>query len=327
MMRTYFPRHHYGVRHEQDGIIHCLGQDLTAVCRYTLEFPESPPRAIMQYTGLAGLHRMQQSRFSSRYQSMTNLHEAFPWKMAVQLGLSMTQDGEPEACYDHAVANDELEGGLDPLARMVEDVAAPLFLRVGYECNGAWNGYTPGAYVRAFGRIAERLGGLSERPALVWCVAAEGNDDESAYSYYPGDDVVDWWGLDLFDAEDLQSPETLDFLARAHAHGKPVMIGEATPRRVGVDRGDESWQDWFEPYFDLLATQPGIKMSSYINWDWTGRGLNETSNWSDWGNGRLECNPVVRERWRRELADPVWRCGDWDEAGLPRTDVRSRQDL
>jgi hypothetical protein len=33
-------------------------------------------------------------------------------------------------------------------------------------------------------------------------------------------------------------------LAAADTHKKPVMIGEATPRYVGVTDGEASWNQW-----------------------------------------------------------------------------------
>lgn len=86
------------------------------------------------------------------------------------------------------------------------------------------------------------------------------------------------------------------FLDLADAHRKPVMIGEFTPRRVGVLDGQEGWDAWFTPYFDLIHRRREIKPFSYIDWNWANR-----PPWTTWGDARIEANDVVAAHYREEM--------------------------
>ena len=37
------------------------------------------------------------------------------------------------------------------------------------------------------------------------------------------------------------------------------MIGESTPRYVGVADGEQSWNNWYKPYFDMIYSSPQIQ--------------------------------------------------------------------
>lgn len=74
-----------------------------------------------------------------------------------QIGLSMTTDGQPERHYEHLVAQGAYDDKIADLLRGLESLRRPVFLRIGYECNGFWNGYHPPAYVAAFRRIVAAL--------------------------------------------------------------------------------------------------------------------------------------------------------------------------
>jgi len=113
--------------------------------------------------------------------------------------------------------------------------------------------------------------------------------------FNPGDDAVDWWSINFF------SPSNITDSGSADGHNRPVLIGEATPQFVGVLDGQKSWDTWFVPYFNLIRSQPGIKMISYINWNWAGY-----PQWSKWGDARLEANDVVKINFNEELANSIY---------------------
>jgi len=119
--------------------------------------------------------------------------------------------------------------------------------------------------------------------------------------YYPGDDYVDWFGIDVFYARHITGKykPVEDFLKLAKKHKKPVMIGESTAAGVGVLDGEKSWSDWFKPYFELIKNHKQIKAFCYINWDWV-----LDKHWGSpgtWGNCRIEENEIVRKRFVEEL--------------------------
>lgn len=49
--------------------------------------------------------------------------------------------------------------------------------------------------------------------------------DRDYQVFYPGNDWVDWWSIDLFSPEMFTLDNTTWFLEDAATHGFPVMIG------------------------------------------------------------------------------------------------------
>jgi Glycosyl hydrolase family 26 len=98
----------------------------------------------------------------------------------------------------------------------------PLFIRFAHEMNGSWypwcewrdknknlerdpgeeSGFTPQDYRAAYRNVALLLRRLAPNVALVWCpnsgLLGGGRRDPFA-PFYPGDDVVDWVGLDFYE--------------------------------------------------------------------------------------------------------------------------------
>jgi hypothetical protein len=74
-------------------------------------------------------------------------------------------------------------------------------------------------------------------------------------------------------------------------------FGESSPAKTGVDKGIESWDEWFKPYFNWIQIHPNIKAFCYINWDWE-------KDWKhpEWLNGRIEENELVRKKYVGELS-------------------------
>jgi hypothetical protein len=270
------------------GVLHGAGQDWPAwrdYCAFTAPHGLRPDM-FMAYAGLKGLTRERLDTFLRYWEESP---DAPP---LMQLGLSMTRDGTPEQCYAHEVA----EGAHDAAIRLLGEFFAahrrPVLLRIGYECTGPWNGYQPDSYIAAFRRVAEALRGHDFPLATVWCV--EGGWAEPAPDYYPGDDWVDWFSVDLFSPDHFAKAEP--FMQLALDHRRPVLVGECTPRRVGVLDGAASWDAWFQPFFDWIARHRHVKGFSYINWDWSSYPM-----WHDWGDARLQRNPLVLERWLKAL--------------------------
>lgn len=297
MPPSFTPRENYRALLEPaDRVLHGAGQSPEAFARYVHALgPDAHPALYMHYTGLKHLPPGPMSALEA-------CRAAYPEVPLIpQIGLSMTKDGSPEQHYEHDVAAGLYDAQIENLAESLRAFDAPVFLRIGYEFNGQWNGYERESFVAAWRRIVDALRAAgADQVATVWCFAEEGNDKDFM-QYYPGDEYVDWWSIDLFDKEHLVSPFTEAFLDAAEAHRKPVMIGESTARRVGVHGGEASWKKWYAPYFDLIRRRPGIKAFCYINWNWAAYPM-----WHDWGDCRIEENPAVLEAFRKELACPLY---------------------
>ena len=152
-----------------------------------------------------------------------------------------------------------VDGEFDPeirqLAKFAGLVNGPIYLRIGYEFDGAWNqGYENAEkYIAAYRRIVDvlRETGVGNIE-FVWQASASTTDDvidggyDDITQWYPGDDYVDWMAFSWFmnphetvQVEAAYAPKTpleltqevLDFARR---RGKPVMIAEAAPQAIDM---------------------------------------------------------------------------------------------
>lgn len=298
-MGTFVPRKDYKARLEpRSQVISGAGQSADAFARYVQAMDSTTrPVLYMTYTGLSN------KDFKGWFARLKTNLDAYPWQLIPQVGLSMTRDGKPEERYEHRVAAGEYDANIENLCLALKEFNAPCFIRIGYEFNGNWNGYQAEPFKQAFIRITQALRKHQlEQVATVWCFATDGKPDFEPF--YPGDAYVDWWAIDLFSASHFTDPKTKAFLEKGLAANKPMMIGESTPRRVGVQDGQLSWNTWFKPYFELIHRNPHIKAFSYINWNWSGY-----PQWADWGDGRLETNPYVRNEFLKEMKSGLYLHG------------------
>jgi hypothetical protein len=210
------------------------------------------------------------------------------------------------------------------LARTIRDMRAPTFVRLGAEFSGAWTGYSPLEYPKAFRRTVEIFREEQvDNAAFVWCwePAAPGDFDEreqGAWRWYPGDDVVDWFGIDLYNhaafeegnarsAGSTMQRNLLRFLDMAEQHGKPVLIGESGAVTVGItpdaEDGRRDWDTWFEPYFRFIAAHPSIKAFFYDNSDWKHDRTAQSNGWKD---GDIAHNDYIAARYAQEMRDPMY---------------------
>jgi hypothetical protein len=284
-------------------ILHGAGQSHRAFCKYAAALPDRLPVIYMSYVSV----KVATARwFEWLGRLLGQFRDVY---LIPQIGLSITRDGSPEMHYEEDVARGEYDDRLDEVVEGLKRLDRPAFLRIGFEFNGHWNGYEPPTYVAAWRRISERIASAGlDRVARVWCYAPDGiNRDWGAF--YPGDEHVDWWAIDTFSVQHFSQADSIAFCREAERRRFPVMIGESTPRYVGVQDGAASWQRWFAPYFRFMADLPAIKAFCYINWEWS-----PYPRWSDWGDGRLETNAEVLARWRETLADEIFLHGRDEQA-------------
>jgi hypothetical protein len=198
---------------------------------------------------------------------LSALLERFP-DAPLNIGLEMTGANLAE------VGEGTYAGTLDRMADYFngpEICRRPVFLRIGYEMDGPWNGYAPGPYQAAFRRIVTHL---RERKVAnvvsVWHGATSRHTNGvDVGSWWPGEDVVDYCGMSFFEF-DAQAWGNMAGIARKW--GKPVMICEAAPQGFDVvkktqacctgdgrDRRQISeravWDDWFKGYFSFIRSE------------------------------------------------------------------------
>ena len=285
---------YYGKLLEPRGtqILHGAGQSDDEFANYRTAVLPHRPLLYMTYCGL--------KRLSAEFFTIlgNKLEQYAPDYLIPQIGLGMTHDGTPEEHYEHLVAEGQYDEQLEIFCRGLKALNRPALLRIGFEFSGQWNGYQAESYIAAWKRVVDALRAheLNE-VATAWCYAPD-SDNKDFMSYYPGDDYVDWWSIDTFSPEHFTAADSIAFMQESRQRGFPVLIGESTPRFVGVQDGTASWEQWFAKYFAFMREYPNVKAFSYISWDWASYPM-----WADWGNGRITDNAEVLAHYRRELAD------------------------
>ncbi|CAJ1961557.1 unnamed protein product [Cylindrotheca closterium] len=286
------------------------------------------PAATMFYTDIQELRGLAEPvDYGSGIEYADALQEAFP-KSGIQIGLWLNGTAGCEDIVDGA-----LDLQIKEMYKELQKLHVPkVFLRVGYEFDNPWFGYSsdPLVYQQAFQYLVQAcevqlsIPGCHRVVSFVWHSWAAPKVAPLA-DFYPGDKYVDWVGVSIFQqlypwANEkangdfaggtlAQVQEVLDF---ARDHDKPIMIAESTPfggmffeNQPPVDFDDKDdmdiWDLWFQPTLDLIE-EYDIGMWSYINCDW-----NSQPMWAGVGFGdtRISSVPKVMANWRqRVLGNP-----------------------
>lgn len=227
--------------------------------------------------------------------------EIIPYpKAMLQIGLNFRIDHEDGT---RNISEGKHDNILKKLAKKIKSLKRNTFIRLGYEFDAPGR-YKPQTYAAAFRYVVKFFQNEKvKNVAYVWC-SCPYKGTENFEPYYPGDDYVDWFGMDIFGAqlfaEKMYEPIER-FLAMAIEHKKPVMIGESSAIKIGIENGEQIWREWFAPYFKLIKTHSEIKAFCYINWDWG-------KDWKTprWMNARIEENEEVRRKYVKELNNPIY---------------------
>jgi len=199
------------------------------------------------------------------------------------IGLSITENEHPGGLS--RLIQGELDAEILQLARFGQLIKGPIYLRIGYEFDGAWNqGYADSdQYVAAYRRIVDVLRDQDATNfEFIWQSGTSTVDDiidgghEDIRQWYPGDDYVDWMGFSWFMnshetvrvSPSYQPPTPLELtkelLAFARQRGKPVMIAEASPQAMDLN---ENFMANHAPIWDGEAASDPVEMSDDQIWD------------------------------------------------------------
>ena len=211
-----------------------------------------------------------------------------------QIDLALTSWQNGGGHYEQDVADGLYDNEISMFIDGLQTLATPAYVRIGFGFNNIGNGYVPDSYKQAFIRITNMIRARGLEVATVWDLALDGVTNY--IDYYPGNEYVDWWGLDAFETVHFTDAIGTNYLASASAHNKPVMIGECFPRHIGVLNGQQSWNDWFAPFFAFIHNNPQLKSFNYRNMDAATQIFP-----SDWGDGRLQQNAIVGNNFANEM--------------------------
>jgi hypothetical protein len=230
---------------------------------------------------------------------------------------------------DEVASTTRFDSRIEDLARIIKEFGRPVIVRIGGEFNGPWNGYHPYDYPKAFRKIVDMFRAAQvENVAFVWCYEPAAPDDfdeqdrDRQHKWFPGEDVIDWFSIDWFNKDDFSGPlagtggrqgtgltahgRSRRFLDMAVAYARPVMIAESSPCRYDLSdriQADAAWQEWFEPYFAILAERSEIKWFHLISYDWT-----QASRYAEggWQNNDFTASPIILQKLIEELRKPQY---------------------
>jgi len=263
--------------------------------------PDHQPMLVALYDGL----RLGAS--SAGNYALMAAHNLYPGTK-LQVGLYLPPNNPAEL---RKVGAGRYDTTIQAMAQVYAALPQDVFLRIGYEFDGIWNNYEPGAYIAAFRRIVQifRAEGAANVVA-VWNSHTPANNIEQRtidgkgvefdkFAWYPGDEYVDWFAFNVWGDD---SPGDTDpafdatwFMEQAAAHEKPVLIGEASYRATSY-----SWSDWFRPFFRSLR-HSGVKGFQYINWTWS-----VYPDWQTWGDARFTNNPDYIAQYNWEMQRDIY---------------------
>jgi len=277
--------------------LHCAGplHEPSEYENYVEAFATHPPAMWVTYYSLVNV------RFTPAERLAVLENELARYGGLPFLGISYTEklsDGSQQG-WDSEVAAGLFDGELRAIAKALAKDGRPILLRPGFEFNGAWNGYHPESYRSAFIHIRSIFDNEGA-DNVVWLWNAHPAGKIAPFmEFYPGDEFVDWWGINLF-GNAFDSPTqrafTGEFIAAAKARGKPLSIPESIPSKTHLLDDPATWSAWFTPYFDLIREE-GIAAFCYSNRDYT-----KVPAWSDWGDLRIERSPL-RDAWESVLGE------------------------
>ena len=348
---------------DQDRQLLIIGQDMSSVTAYVKSGKFPPPGGVTTYLAFYQLLSSNHPAYGALGEDRHGEPSGFDvdWgagrlnansaalgfrQSSLVIGLSIAE-GNAGSIWAKgglaAIGRGEHDDKIRRLAKFCQDIDKPVYLRIGYEFDGAWNrGYEDTvAYIAAFRRIVNGLRRAgADKVAFVWQASASPIDDiidarhEQIEDWYPGDSYVDWMGLSWFLRADESPHQALtqrqladEVLAFARARDKPMMIAESTPQGYDLEQltranssplrdgaagesrqaksADEIWQEWFEPFFDYIeVNRDVISAVAYINADWDSQSMwRSPYNQGYWGDSRIQANPSISARWRQQIMD------------------------
>jgi len=118
-------------------------------------------------------------------------------KTMIQIGLNLRINGQDKT---KEISEGRYDKEITKLAKTIKEIKNPVFVRIGYEFDEKGK-YTPKNYIAAFRYIINFFReNKIENFASVWC-SCPYKGTEPFEPYYPGNEYVDWFGIDIFGVE------------------------------------------------------------------------------------------------------------------------------
>ncbi len=159
---------------------------------------------------------------------------------------------------EHDVSTGMRDPDLMVLGDALHNIGRPTLVVIGGSFNATGVLYEPSAYIGSFRHATDIMRKAHMNCAMVWAAKAQALSNSQYMKWYPGDDVVDWWGLEIQDARDFSSAESEGIRRGGLRHRKPVVISASAPKA----KSEAEALKWYAAIFDLVRANPGIKAIS-----------------------------------------------------------------
>lgn len=183
---------------------------------------------------------------------------------------------EPNSGLDSVVDDDYLRG----FAKKIKEADVPIFIRFASEMNGNWTAYSgdPKQYIKKWQLVHDVLAEEAPNAIMMWSVFTF--PEETMMSYYPGDDYVDWVGVNIYNVvyhdDDINHKATqedplrlLDYVYDNFSYKKPIHISEfGATNYTATDQAhhtDFALEKIERLYSNLAKRYPRVKAISYFN--------------------------------------------------------------
>ena len=235
--------------------------------------------------------------------------QPFPYKWVKELhaqGAVPHIAWEPNEGLGPVKDDDYLHGWAQAAAR----AGHPIFLRYASEMNGNWMAYSGDAdlYIAKWRLVYKIMHEEAPNVIMVWCPYA--TPRATIPMYYPGDDYVDWVGVNLYSVlhasgDPAQPPsddprDLLKYVYDMFAARKPIAVCEYAATHYCVATKTEcvdfALANMTKMYQSLLTQFPRVRMINWFSVD------TQRANLAD-NNYSVTDNPRVLEAYQKLIAD------------------------
>ncbi len=196
----------------------------------------------------------------------------------------------------------------------------PLFLRFAHEMNGTWypwsesvNGNRPGDYVKAWRHVHDIFKHHEvTNVTWVWCPSRKGTKPQKLRALYPGDQYVDWLGMDGYNDTRQKRWQTMEeifgdlYRELNEMSAKPMMIVEFSTTEKGGSKAG-----WIVQAFHEIIPGRFPRIGAVV---WFNRRFSPELDW------RIELSPSARKAFEDAVASPIYldnRFGSINESPIP----------
>ncbi|GGD87026.1 glycoside hydrolase family 26 protein [Paenibacillus nasutitermitis] len=183
---------------------------------------------------------------------------------------------EPNGGLDEVQDNAYLQQFADEAGK----AGVPVFMRFASEMNGTWTAYSgdPVKYIEKWKLVHGIFEERAPNIVMTWAVLSV--PEETVESFYPGDDYVDWVGVNVYSvkyhndsrlhAADFEDPlDLLNFVYDRFSRTKPIMVSEygATHYTVTDEKTDNGFAaDKISRFYQGLPDKyPRVKAVFYFD--------------------------------------------------------------